>query len=284
MLQQVKAGRRALSSQQIMYYPSCKFGWAPWTDRYRACTSQRTSAITQPKHHIPRPNGPHPSFTTRTFTNTPSLLKKKSKADRDAAEEVSAVETEDPSDFIVLESSIASALEKLSRDLAKLRTGGRFNTEVLDNIRVHIDKTSKKSERLGDLAQVLPKGGRSVMVLVGEKDHIKPITSAIQASNLSLQPQPDAQNPSQLNIPIPPPTKESRDAALGAASKAGESANVGVKNARAAMQKRLRAMEVKKVVRPDDLKKAGKEMEKIVEKATADVKKTVDAAKKGMEV
>jgi ribosome recycling factor len=31
-------------------------------------------------------------------------------------------------------------------------------------------KDSKASERLGVLAQVLPKGGRSVMVLVGEKD------------------------------------------------------------------------------------------------------------------
>lgn len=49
------------------------------------------------------------------------------------------------------------------------------------------------------------------------------------------------------------------------------------------MQKKLRAMEVKKVVRPDDLKKAGKEMEKIVEKGHADVKKIVDTAKKGME-
>jgi ribosome recycling factor len=58
---------------------------------------------------------------------------------------------------------------------------------------------------------------------------------------------------------------------------------MGVKNARAAMQKKLRAMEVKKAARPDDLKKAHKEMEKIVEKGTQDVKKVVDAARKGME-
>lgn len=31
-------------------------------------------------------------------------------------------------------------------------------------------KDSKTSEKLGDLAQVLPKGGRSLMILVGEKD------------------------------------------------------------------------------------------------------------------
>jgi ribosome recycling factor len=108
--------------------------------------------------------------------------------------------------------------------------------------------------------------------------------SAIQGSkNLNLQPQPDAQNGLQLNVPIPPPTKESRDLALAAASKAGETANIGIRNARGAMQKRLRAMELKKAVRPDDLKKAHKEMEKIVEKGVADVKKSVDAARKNME-
>ena len=38
-----------------------------------------------------------------------------------------------------------------------------------------------------------------------------------------------------------------------------------------------------KKARPDDIKKAHKEMEKVVEKATAEVKKTVDAARKTME-
>jgi ribosome recycling factor len=42
-------------------------------------------------------------------------------------------------------------------------------------------------------------------------------------------------------------------------------------------------MELKRTALPDDLKKAHKEMEKVVEKANADVKKLVDAAKKAME-
>lgn len=42
-------------------------------------------------------------------------------------------------------------------------------------------------------------------------------------------------------------------------------------------------MELNRAVRPDDLKKAHKEMEKIVERATSEVKKTVEAARKTME-
>lgn len=37
-------------------------------------------------------------------------------------------------------------------------------------VRVNLAKDSKATVRLGELAQVLPKGGRNVMVLVGEKD------------------------------------------------------------------------------------------------------------------
>jgi ribosome recycling factor len=108
--------------------------------------------------------------------------------------------------------------------------------------------------------------------------------SAIQGSNdLNLQPQQDAHNALQLNIAIPPPTKESRDQAMGAATKAGETAYVGVRNARGAMQKRLRAMELKRTARPDDLKKAHKDMEKVVEKGNADIKKAVEVARKAME-
>ncbi|KAI6717015.1 ribosome recycling factor domain-containing protein [Diplocarpon mali] len=222
----------------------------------------------------------------REFSQTPSLLKKKGRPDREENEAASSqeVEVEDPYDFSTLNSGIERVLEKLKVDLSKLRTGGRFNPEVLENLRVHLVKDSKTSEKLGVLAQVLPKGGRSLMILVGEKDHVKPVISAIQGSkDLNLQPVQDAKNATQLNVPIPPPTKESRDLAISTASKTGETASVGIRSVRGAMQKRLRAMELKKAARPDDLRRAHKEMEKIVEKGFTDVKMTVDAARKNME-
>jgi hypothetical protein len=117
----------------------------------------------------------------RDFSSNPKLFKgkgsktKKAKA-RQAEEEddedgdEAEASADDPFDFTTLDQGIEKALEKLKNDLSKLRTGGRFNPEVLENLRVHLNKDSKQSERLGDLAQVLPKGGRSLMILVGEKD------------------------------------------------------------------------------------------------------------------
>lgn len=120
-----------------------------------------------------RQHFPQVLATRRTFSRSPLVQKKKGRAEREkeaeAAEKSSNV-IEDPFDFSILQSGIEKSLERLKNDLSKLRTGGRFNPEALENLRVHLTKESKATERLGDLAQVLPKGGRSLMVLVGEKD------------------------------------------------------------------------------------------------------------------
>lgn len=146
-------------------------------DASPAPTTQYTTANLHPSlkttpllRHALKPSTPLP--THRQFSQTPLLQKKKTRADREeaASSQSSTAEVEDPYDFSTLESGIEKVLEKLKIDLGKLRTGGRFNPEVLENLRVHLVKDSKSSEKLGDLAQVLPKGGRSLMILVGEKD------------------------------------------------------------------------------------------------------------------
>lgn len=65
--------------------------------------------------------------------------------------------------------------------------------------------------------------------------------------------------------------------------KAGEKASTSIRDARGKQQKKLRAMQLNKSARPDDLKKAGTMMEKVVEKGSAELKKMVDSAKKVLE-
>ena len=60
-------------------------------------------------------------------------------------------------------------MEGLTHELAKLRAGGRFNPEVIENLRVTLVKGSGATERLGDIAQVIAVG-RRVKVVVGEKE------------------------------------------------------------------------------------------------------------------
>jgi hypothetical protein len=118
-----------------------------------------------------------PPPTRRTFTTTPHLLKKGGKAARDesksqqqaSSSKGAAAPADDPNDFSTLEADIATAVERLKDDLSKLRAGGRFNPELLENLRVQPDKNNAERVKLSDVAQVVPKG-RTVQVLVGERD------------------------------------------------------------------------------------------------------------------
>lgn len=108
--------------------------------------------------------------------------------------------------------------------------------------------------------------------------------SAIQASPYSLTPhQPQPDQPTTFTVPIPPPTGETRKKALEDAKRAETTAMQAVQNARAAHQKKLRALEVGRVVRPDDAVKAKKLMDETAKKGQADVKHIADAARKVLE-
>jgi ribosome recycling factor len=119
----------------------------------------------------------HP--TIRTFSNTTPTYKKGGKAAREASRSDSpsssssssstttSGDSEDPFDFSALETDISDAIDKLKTDLSQLRQGGRFNPQVLEALRVQLKQSGPV--KLGDLAQVVPKG-RVVQVVVGEQE------------------------------------------------------------------------------------------------------------------
>lgn len=111
----------------------------------------------------------------RKLSASPGLHKKGGKAARDEKQAASKSKdsndalSDDPFEFSTLEGDIANTIERLKNDLSKLRAGGRFNPEVVENLRVQADKDGKHTAKLNDLAQVIPKG-RTVQILVGEQD------------------------------------------------------------------------------------------------------------------
>lgn len=136
-----------------------------------------------PQRYLPQLN-PAAPYNKRAFSNTHILYKKKDKAKKGAASEQSDDDQpskstgggggggapEDPSDLSQLQNDVAASISRLKDDLSKLRAGGRLNTEVIEEFRVHLSKASKDTVKLGELAQVVPKGGRMVTVLAAEED------------------------------------------------------------------------------------------------------------------
>lgn len=120
---------------------------------------------------------PSPSLAlrqSRNFANSPALYKKKEKATKKVShsdvESSPADAAEDPFDLSPLHSGISTAISRLKDDLSKLRAGGRFNTATLEGLKVQLGKDSQDSVKLGDLAQVVPKGGRMVTILMAEEE------------------------------------------------------------------------------------------------------------------
>lgn len=202
----------------------------------------------------------------------------------------------DPYDYSQLEAGITEAVARLKDALAKTKDAGRVTPEMLEGLPVslnikHPDQGKKgKSEtahhentRLGDIASIVPKGGRMMQVFAAEESHLKPITNALVGSGHSLNPEVDKNNPLLILVPVPPATAETRAQAAAEAKKCLDKASLDVRNARGDAQKRHRKMELDKLVIKDELVKAHKGMEEVARKGQEEVKKVYENALKTLQ-
>ncbi|CAJ2500604.1 Uu.00g034570.m01.CDS01 [Anthostomella pinea] len=179
-----------------------------------------------------------------------------------------------PLDFADVQSRLAKHDEHYTEILKKLRTGGRFNPDVIGSLRVQPDRKVATTYPLRDLAQVIPRGGRSVSLLVHEETSVKPIMSAVQASaDFNQQPQRDADNELELVLKIEP---EKREEVLRRTKTVCHEWRDRVRAVRQKREKSHATWRKESDLLPDLKKTADKELEKII-KARMD---KVDAAEK----
>lgn len=114
----------------------------------------------------------------RSFAKYPPLWKKAGKANKSHAKSDSSppmnqtggpTPTDEIYDMSELEASVLKAIEKLTHDLAQLRSGGRLNPDIVESLKVQLGTAGhgKETVRLGDIAQVVPRG-RVLNVICGD--------------------------------------------------------------------------------------------------------------------
>ena len=109
--------------------------------------------------------------TLRCFTSSPSLNKKKDKNPPSSNNNSTPNEaSDDVLDLSKLQRDIDNVTRRLGDDLSKLSAGARFITEAIESLRVHLVKGSKETVKLGELTQIIPKGGRMVTVLAADEE------------------------------------------------------------------------------------------------------------------
>ncbi|KAL3829506.1 hypothetical protein ACJIZ3_018308 [Penstemon smallii] len=164
-------------------------------------------------------------------------------------------------------SQMEAAVDALSRELAKLRTG-RASAGMLDHIMVEQYGVKTPLNRIAVVSVSDPK---TLSVTPYDTNALKEVEKAIISSPLSLNPKPDNQ---RLIVPIPPLTKEHMQAVCKVVAKSAEDVKQSVRRARQKALDSIKKAAPKKKdkdkagssISVDDAKRLEKEIDDITKK------------------
>jgi len=150
-------------------------------------------------------------------------------------------------------------------ELTSLRTG-RANSSMLDLIKVDVYGQKMPINQLGSITT--PEA-RTINIQVWDLSNVKLIDSAIQKSELGLNPQIDGQ---LIRLPVPNLSEERRIELKKIIKTTGEKCKVSIRNIRREANDQLKSLLKSKEISEDDEKK----YEKIIQAFTDDHIKKID--------
>lgn len=163
-----------------------------------------------------------------------------------------------------LEKDIVKAQDSLKRELSKIRTG-RAHPSLLESVRVEVYGSQMP---LSQLATVTVPEARMLLVKPWDKTQLKVIEKAIVQSPLGLNPMSDGEI---LRIPMPPLTEERRKELAKIVKKQGEETKVAIRKARHDAKDMLTTLEKDGQISEDELERAEKKVEDLIQKGVAEV-------------
>ncbi len=161
---------------------------------------------------------------------------------------------------------MAKSIETLKADLSKVRTG-RAHTGILDHVMVEYYGTPTALPMVANLTLV---DARTIGVQPFEKKMASTIEKAIRDADLGLN--PSAQG-DMIRVPTPPLTEERRKEMVKLTKSEGEDAKIAVRNIRRDANEALKKMVKDKTASEDDERRASDEIQKLTDKAVADIDK-----------
>ena len=146
------------------------------------------------------------------------------------------------------------SIQSLKKDISTLRTG-RANINMLDTIKVDVYGQKMPIEQL---ATVSVPEARLISIQVWDKSNITIIESAIQKSELGINPQIDGQI---IRLRIPDLTEERRKELIKILKNMGEKGKVAIRNIRREANEDLKKKLKDKIISEDQ----NKNFEKIIQ-------------------
>ncbi len=145
-------------------------------------------------------------------------------------------------------------LDVFNKELGSLRTG-RANANMLDLIRVDVYGQKMPINQLGTITTPEP---RMINIQVWDLNNVSLVDSAIQKSELGLNPQVDGQ---LVRLPIPDLSEERRNEMKKMIKSMGEKCKISIRNIRREANDESKNLLKKKDISEDDEKKYEKEIQ-----------------------
>ena len=155
-------------------------------------------------------------------------------------------------------SKMDKSIQSLKKDLSTLRPG-RANASMLDTIKVDVYGQLMPIEQL---ATVSVPEARLISIQVWDKSNITLIDSAIQKSELGINPQIDGQI---IRLRVPDLTEERRKDLIKVLKTMGEKSKVSVRNIRREANEELKKKLKEKTLSEDESKNSEKDIQKLTD-------------------
>ena len=164
-------------------------------------------------------------------------------------------------------SKMDKSIQSLKKDISTLRIG-RANTNMLDTIKVDVYGQLMPVDQLATIS--VPEA-RLISIQVWDKANVTLIESAIQKSELGINPQNDGQI---IRLRIPDLTEETRRDFIKKAKAEAENAKVSVRNVRREGNSQLKEFLKEKEISQDEERQG----EELIQKLTDSFVEKVDLA------
>ena len=168
---------------------------------------------------------------------------------------------------------MVKSIETLRADLAKVRTG-RAHTGILDHVMVDYYGSPTALPMVANLTLV---DARTIGVQPFEKKLLGTIEKAIRDADLGLNPSSQGE---MIRVPTPPLTEERRKEMVKLTKSEGEDAKIAVRNIRRDANEALKKMVKDKTASEDDERRSSDEIQKLTDKAVADIDKLLSEKEK----
>jgi ribosome recycling factor len=155
-------------------------------------------------------------------------------------------------------SKMDKSIHSLKKDISTLRTG-RANTNMLDTIKVDVYGQLMPIDQLATIS--VPEA-RLISVQVWDKANIPLIDSAIQKSDIGINPQIDGQI---IRLRIPDLTEDRRKELIKVLKNMGEKSKIAIRNIRREANEDLKKKLKDKIISEDDNKNFEKNTQKLTD-------------------